>query len=199
MLAPKDKDAWHPIIELMEVVGYIVRCKSTGLTSLSVLTLWCLVYLPDEHATLLGDIEQCTFCNGRYRTVLSKFKPRAPTGALKRNDSPPPTSRPVKQESPLSKNLLLRMERAYSRKDGIAFMSAIGDINQKLEKLKTAPDGNPLLNRVKTWGGMPLELVNQIYEETYQRSAGPQVKLLTKPKSGKVTNKSETYGELNIG
>jgi hypothetical protein len=147
---------------------------------------------------LLGDIEQCTFSNGRYRQISGRFKPRTQAVAPKRSESPPPTSRPIKQESPLVKNILVRMERAYSRRDGIAFTSAIRDINQKLLMLKEAANGNMLLTKLNSWTGMPFELVNQVYEETYQRSAGPQVKELTKPKSGKVT-KSETYGELNIG
>jgi hypothetical protein len=157
-----------------------------------------LVYLPDDHAMLLGDIEQCTFSNGRYRQISGRFKPRAQIVVPKRSGSPPPTSRPVKQESPLVRNILVRMERAYSRRDGIAFTGAIRDINQKLLMLKEAANGNMLLTKLNSWAGMPFELVNQVYEETYQRSAGPQVKELTKPKSGKVT-KSETYGELNIG
>jgi hypothetical protein len=147
---------------------------------------------------LLGDIEQCTFSNGRYRQVSGRFKSRAQNVAGKRSESPLPTSRPVKQESPLVKNILIRMERAYARRDGIAFTGAIRDINEKLRMLKEAANGNILLTKLNSWAGMPFELANQIYEETYQRSAGPQVKQLTKPKSGKVT-KSETYGELNIG
>lgn len=88
------------------------------------------------------------------------------------------------------------MERAYISKDGIAFIATINDINVKLHTLKKKSlDGNLIMRGVSSWQGVPPQVVAHIYEETYQRSAGPRVKELVSYKAFS----SDTYGELNTG
>jgi len=87
------------------------------------------------------------------------------------------------------------MEDAYEKKDGIMFRCAIREINHKLRTLKNDEKGNLLLEKAATWEGMRPEMVVHIYEETYQRSAGPRVKELLKYQAFS----SNTYGELNGG
>lgn len=87
------------------------------------------------------------------------------------------------------------MDLAYASKDGIAFKCVIREINNKLRALKKHPDGNLLMKNIAAWDGARPELVVHIYEETYQRSAGPRVKELLKYQAFSST----TYGELNSG
>jgi H3 lysine-79-specific histone-lysine N-methyltransferase len=87
------------------------------------------------------------------------------------------------------------MEHAYDKQDGVAFQFIIREINQKLRSIKKSSKGNQLATVTEGWNGMPVELVVHIYEETYQRSAGPRVKELLKYQAFSST----TYGELNSG
>lgn len=104
----------------------------------------------------------------------------------------PPKRRPVKLESPSSSHLLRRMYRNYNSRDGVGFRRVIGDINEELRDLKAR---GILRKAPEAWKGMKLEVLLQIYEETYQRSAGPRVKELLKYQAFS----SDTYGELNTG
>jgi [histone H3]-lysine79 N-trimethyltransferase len=126
---------------------------------------------------------------------LAKHKLLTPSNTPGREASPALTSRPVKEELPSPSSLLKRMRRTYELKDGIGFICIIKEINLKLRSLKKMEQGNALAATPATWEGMPFEVAMHIYEETYQRSAGPRVKELKKYPSFS----SNTYGELNSG
>jgi H3 lysine-79-specific histone-lysine N-methyltransferase len=150
-------------------------------------------YLPKEHATLLGDPGYADIT----RTISPKSTIPTPSMTPDREASPastqsPPPPKPV---SPHAGNLLKQMDAAYKARDGIMFRSTIREINHKLRGLKNHKDGNLLLRNPAAWDGMRPEMVVHIYEETYQRSAGPRVKELLKYQAFSST----TYGELNSG
>lgn len=153
-----------------------------------------LDYLPEERSNLLGDVDH-SWLQEKEKKSPAKNKIPTPSPTPERERSPPLTSRPVKTESPHARSLLRRMEHAYAMQDGIAFQSVIRDINQRLLSLKNSDKGNALVKATEGWNGMPVELVVHLYEETYQRSAGPRVKELLKYQAFSST----TYGELNSG
>ncbi|KAG8826580.1 Nucleosomal histone H3-Lys79 methylase [Serendipita sp. 400] len=174
LLGPKDAEGWHPINELMEVVYTITK-----------------FYLPSEYATFLGNPLDCA--TPRFQDIRAqRNKHSRPT---KQDPDQGSSSRPIKEVPLYSGNTLRRMERAYKMRDGVGFIRAIKDINYKLRTLKEEENGNQLLRAPASWKGVPPELVMQLYEETYQRSAGPRVKDLVKYQAFSST----TYGELNGG
>ncbi|PVG00706.1 DOT1-domain-containing protein [Serendipita vermifera] len=177
LLAPKDEDGWHPVKELMDAVEIIVK-----------------FYLPAGHTTILGEPREQPMRPSNPKPT-TKHKLLTPLNTPGREASPAPTSRPIKEELPSSTSLLKRMRRTYELKDGIGFICVMKEINSKLRSLKKMEQGNALAANPATWEGMPFEVAMHIYEETYQRSAGPRVKELKKYPSFS----SNTYGELNSG
>lgn len=148
--------------------------------------------MPDEFDKILGDPD---YERGLKPDLGNGSLLPTPSNTPDGGSSPAPTQRPLKPKSPYEGNLFRRMDVAYTSRDGVAFKSAMRDINHKLRTLKMNPDGNLLLKNVTAWDGMRPEVVVHIYEETYQRSAGPRVKELLKYQAFSST----TYGELNSG
>jgi H3 lysine-79-specific histone-lysine N-methyltransferase len=148
-------------------------------------------YLPKEHAAVLGD--------PGYADITQPKRPKQalPTPSITpdREASPASLQPPRKPESPHGGNLIKQMDDAYRMRDGIRFRYTIREINHKLRSLKNHKDGNLLLKNTAAWDGIRPEMVVHIYEETYQRSAGPRVKELLKYQAFSST----TYGELNSG
>ncbi|KIM34033.1 hypothetical protein M408DRAFT_325565 [Serendipita vermifera MAFF 305830] len=176
LLSPKDDDGWHPIRELRDVVYLMVK-----------------FYLPEEFEQALGDPSYDRV--PKQESARQNLALPTPSSTPDGGSSPASAPRPLKPRSQHEGNLLRRMDLAYTAKDGIAFKSAIREINNKLRALKKSPNGNLLLKNVAAWDGVRPEIVVQIYEETYQRSAGPRVKELVKYQAFSST----TYGELNSG
>ena len=106
-----------------------------------------------------------------------------------------PAGAPPRQPA-FGRNLLQSMEYAFKARNGPRFVKVIEDINRVIRGLKEHADGNVFLRAPTRWGGVPPHVNEHIYEEVYQRSAGPRVKEITRRLKA---FSSTTYGELNCG
>lgn len=106
-----------------------------------------------------------------------------------------PAGAPPRQPA-FGRNLLQSMDYAFKARNGPRFVKVIEDINRVIRGLKDHPDGNVFMRAPTRWGGVPPPMNEHIYEEVYQRSAGPRVKEITRRLKA---FSSTTYGELNCG
>lgn len=121
-------------------------------------------------------------------TRLEPTKPSEPSGWY-------PAGAPPRQPA-FGRNLLQSMDYAFKARNGPRFVKVLEDVNRVIRELKEHPDGNVFMRAPTRWGGVSPPINEHIYEEVYQRSAGPRVKEITRRLKA---FSSTTYGELNCG
>ena len=187
----RDQQDYHPIQDIIATVRVVCDYFLTAEQAME-----SFRHIPFQSSSALGEFNFLNATNSTSQSAVRDATPFSDQGT----PEPPPsgiltgiTARAASMSS-LNKQqpLLRRLEKAYRRKNGQAFLEALSHYNTELSVLKNSGNIRANIVSLGQTQGLPESVWQRITGQCYERTVGPRVEELKKYQAFS----DNTYGEL---